>query len=105
MAFYDTCGVCRGNNECVGCDGQVPGPGQTVLKLDRCGVCGGNNDCVGCDGIAYKGNGQVAPIYDVTPLSRLVLCDDSLITPRRRIVVFVVARTSATATRATTSAS
>jgi len=44
---YDLCGVCGGNNECVGCDGRPFGK-----KYDACGKCGGNNStcCVNyCD--------------------------------------------------------
>jgi len=34
----DSCGVCAGKNECMGCDG-IPHSGK---KKDGCGVCGGN---------------------------------------------------------------
>lgn len=38
----DRCGVCRGSNQCVGCDG-VPNSG---LVFDQCGECGGRNSCL-----------------------------------------------------------
>ncbi|EKX51607.1 hypothetical protein GUITHDRAFT_134503 [Guillardia theta CCMP2712] len=38
----DRCGVCGGQNACVGCDG-VPFSG---LLVDACGVCNGGNDIV-----------------------------------------------------------
>eukprot|EP00658_Telonema_sp_P-2_P068614 TRINITY_DN5754_c0_g2_i2.p1 TRINITY_DN5754_c0_g2~~TRINITY_DN5754_c0_g2_i2.p1 ORF type:complete len:627 (+),score=59.92 TRINITY_DN5754_c0_g2_i2:121-2001(+) len=37
----DSCGVCGGNNACVGCNPSIPG-----LAYDLCGVCGGSNDCL-----------------------------------------------------------
>jgi hypothetical protein len=37
-AVYDLCGVCGGDNACVGCDGRPFGG-----KYDACGVCGGDN--------------------------------------------------------------
>lgn len=46
-AVYDLCGVCGGDNECVGCDGRPFGG-----KYDACGVCNGDNStcCVNyCD--------------------------------------------------------
>jgi hypothetical protein len=47
----DQCGVCNGNNTCLGCDG-VPNSGK---QLDRCGVCGGNGQsCIGCDLVLYS---------------------------------------------------
>jgi hypothetical protein len=47
----DRCGVCGGDNTCVGCD-DVPFSGAVI---DRCGVCKGNNACVGCDDIPFSG--------------------------------------------------
>eukprot|EP01108_Squamamoeba_japonica_P008365 TRINITY_DN741_c0_g2_i2.p1 TRINITY_DN741_c0_g2~~TRINITY_DN741_c0_g2_i2.p1 ORF type:complete len:570 (+),score=393.14 TRINITY_DN741_c0_g2_i2:56-1765(+) len=44
---YDACGVCGGDNECVGCDGRPFG-----AAYDSCGVCDGDNTtcCVNyCD--------------------------------------------------------
>ena len=36
----DSCGVCGGDNACIGCNPSLPG-----LSYDLCGVCGGSNDC------------------------------------------------------------
>jgi hypothetical protein len=47
----DACGVCDGNDKCVGCDG-IANSGKT---LDKCGVCGGANACVGCDDVPNSG--------------------------------------------------
>ena len=54
----DACGVCGGQNDCIGCDGRMNGK-----KLDMCGVCGGGNECVGCDGVPYL-DGKRVPVYD-----------------------------------------
>ena len=43
--FTDQCGVCGGDDACVGCDGE-PNSGAEV---DDCGVCEGDNTCLGCD--------------------------------------------------------
>jgi hypothetical protein len=46
-AVYDRCGVCGGDNACLGCDGRPFGG-----KYDACGVCNGDNStcCVNyCD--------------------------------------------------------
>ena len=49
--IVDRCGVCGGDNACVGCD-DVLNSGKVV---DRCGVCGGDNACVGCDDVIDSG--------------------------------------------------
>ena len=44
---FDACGMCGGDNACLGCDG-VPNSGKVV---DSCGVCGGSNGCLEvCEG-------------------------------------------------------
>jgi len=57
IAVVDACGVCGGNNTCVGCDGKINNltKGEVPKITDVCGICGGNNACVGCDGVAYSG--------------------------------------------------
>ena len=79
----------------------MPGPGQPVKQLDRCGVCGGNNECVGCDGIAYKGNGQVAPIVDVNNFFVIFFSEypNSFLLVFNRIVAFAVVQTNVIATK------
>jgi hypothetical protein len=60
-AVYDTCGVCGGLNACISCD-NVP---YGSMKLDMCGVCGGSNQCVGCDGVAHAGTAaDPVPVVD-----------------------------------------
>jgi hypothetical protein len=52
----DECGVCGGNDACVGCDGE-PNSG---LVDDQCGECGGDNSsCTDCAG-------NVDPCFDGT---------------------------------------
>ena len=47
----DSCGVCGGSNNCIGCDGLY----LSGLVFDGCGVCGGDNSsCAGCDGVLYS---------------------------------------------------
>jgi len=48
---FDLCGVCGGNNACIGCNGVV----NSGLVYDACGVCNGTNTCLGCDGIPFSG--------------------------------------------------
>lgn len=59
--YFDRCGVCGGNDECVDCFNVTWGK----AKMDRCEVCDGANECVGCDGIAYINNPQDKPEYDI----------------------------------------
>jgi hypothetical protein len=52
----DECGVCGGDNSCIGCNGLTDS-----LEFDSCGVCGGDNSsCTGCDGEVLSGK-----VYDV----------------------------------------
>ena len=47
----DTCGICGGDDECVGCDGLF----MSGLVVDACGVCGGDEStCTGCDGVLFS---------------------------------------------------
>jgi len=50
---FDACGICGGDNtSCVGCDGEI----GSTLTFDVCGVCGGDGQsCIGCDGIVNSG--------------------------------------------------
>jgi len=40
---------------CLGCDGQPAAVGEQPAKYDKCGVCGGENLCIGCDGVEFSG--------------------------------------------------
>jgi len=52
----DACGVCGGDNACVGCDGVPALPPAVPKTYDACGVCGGaNSTCYGCDGVINSG--------------------------------------------------
>lgn len=46
----DSCGVCGGDDACVGCDGKA----HSNMKTDSCGVCGGNDDCFTSQSIIAK---------------------------------------------------
>ncbi|KAH3744682.1 exocyst complex subunit 4 [Pelomyxa schiedti] len=48
----DDCGVCEGNNTCIGCDGEATVP---PLQYNECGGCGAiTKTCRGCDGVLWS---------------------------------------------------
>lgn len=49
--FYDRCGVCGGNNDCVDCHNVTWGKGV----MDKCDKCDGTNECLGCDLVPWSG--------------------------------------------------
>src|SRR3569623_389617 len=61
----DLCGVCDGNNSCIGCDGKF-----TNTTYDICGICGGNNTgCpIDCMGVPYgKTKVDICGVYAEVP--------------------------------------
>lgn len=63
-AVEDACGVCKGNGDCISCDGIVGG----TATFDSCGVCNGNNECLSAGSAGSKVRGTVNFVLGVLPL-------------------------------------